>query len=444
MSVNLVNPLGVGSQSIFGSSATSGIALKLGISTDEFQTIKMGLPCGPQQYGMCNVFIGHRSCEISFGGDNNVVIGHQAGYQLQGDANVCLGYGAGLGVGLFTSNVQIGSLSSGTDFAVAVGSGTSAIGRWSIAVGCEAKSIGERSIAIGESTQAKGAGAFTLANRVRGRFLPGSTYAVQVDGDVLSLTNGCVLGFCPRILSETNTAASLKDPLTQYPSWKIALEQDDLVIRSAKGAVVRFVEGYRSGVLNFTGSHCVRWASSDSLEEAMSIIPKEIIDDNLKNHRHPLSYILVQITEPTDDDASSVQSMTDPDPEEDGALPVVCIWKRDRTDHNASSSIFGAIAARQGKGECRRIGHLRFEAPAECAEEEEKVTVHACGDGLIWVRAPIGTSLPVGTLLTGDDVPGLSRPQGHTRLESDTVAKTTQSVCFRVSELRLVPCSYKM
>ena len=455
MSVNILSTSSLYGVSITGGVGAQGLATSLGVSTGDYQSVKVGMNAAQLQRGGSNVFVGQSVAEMSSDGNNNVAVGYRAAANLAGDANAVFGsVSASTLGGQGSSNVVFGCgadvTASNVSGAVAVGSRAAASGS-STSVGSLATASGFRSVALGSSTRASGIGSFTLANRLRGYYSGsgsgGSSYAVQVDADVLKLSNGGMLGFCGRTLNSASSAASL-DPMDQVPAWRMGLEGDDLVLRSVRGAVVRFVDDYRSSVLNFTGSHLVQWARPEALIHALCTVPKAVRDANIDAKRHPLAYTLVQVVENENENDIALS-----DVEADDALPRVAVWLSsfnhdDSTINRDAASVFGAIAARQGDGEARRIGHLDFGN----GSSSRGIFVHAAGDGKVWVNLqprPGSLSLasyPVGTLLTADpDVPGLACPQVTPIVLSTTVAKTTQTMTMHVdTRFQLISCTYRM
>lgn len=456
MSVNLLSTGALYGVSILGGGGTLGVAATLGVSTGDYQSVKIGQQAAQLQQGGCNVFMGQNVAELSSNGNNNAVVGYLAARTLVGDGNTVFGSVAASTLGpIGASNVTVGCgadvTAQNASGAVSVGARASASSS-STSVGSAATASGFRSVAIGTNTRASGTGSFTLANRLRG-YSSGGSYAVHVDADVLKLANGGMLGFCDRTLTAVSSAASA-EPLDQVPSWRMGLEGDDLVLRSVRGAVVRFVDDYRSSVLNFTASHHVLWASPASYVHGLCAIPSQVRLANLHASRHPLAYTLVQVIEPESD-----IRMTDgccDDAEADASLPRVAVWLSERSGWEAdAASVFGVIAARQGGASgARQIGNVTFGAPDANANAQDGVTVHAAGDGRVWVYvdAEERRTYPVGTLLTAHlSIPGVACPQEgcHTQqYTSSTVAKTTQTIrCASQPsghQYHLVNCTYRM
>jgi len=458
MSVNILSTSALYGVSITGGGGAQGLATLLNVSTGDYQSVKVGVNAAQLQRGGSNVFVGQSVAEMSSDGNNNVAVGYRAAANLAGDANAVFGsVSASTLGGQGSSNVVVGCgadvTAANVSGAVAVGSRAAASGS-STSVGSLATASGLRSVALGSSTRASGIGSFTLANRLRGYYSgsgSGLSYAVQVDADVLKLANGGMLGFCDRTLTSVSSAASL-DPMDQVPAWRMGLEGDDLVLRSVRGAVVRFMDDYRSSVLNFTGSHLVQWARPEALVHALCTVPKAVRDANIDAKRHPLAYTLVQVVENENENANDIALS---DVEADDALPRVAVWLSsfnhdDSTINRDAASVFGAIAARQGDGEARRIGHLDFGNGSRGSSRG--IFVHAAGDGKMWVNLQprLGSlslaSYPVGTLLTADpDVPGIACPQVTPIVLSTTVAKTTQTMTMHVdTRFQLISCTYRM
>jgi hypothetical protein len=447
MSVNILSTGTLYGVSITGGGGAQGVASTLGVSTGDFQSVKLGLQAAQLQQGGCNVFVGQSVVDLSSNGNNNSVLGYQAARSLAGDGNVVMGSLAASTLGpVGSSNVILGMgadvTAQSASGVVSVGARAAASGS-STALGTSAIASGNRSVALGYSTRASGVGSFTLANRIRGYYSGGSsTYAVHVDADVLKLANGGMLGFCNRTLTAVSSASS-SDPLDQVPAWRFGLEGDDLVLRSVRGAVVRFVDDYRSSVLNFTGSHTVDWAAPEALVHALCSVPREVRDANIAACRHPLAYTLVQAVDEDDAAVECRAAEKTEDLESDCSLPRVEIWKR----NGNAAAIFGAVAARQGGSEARRIGHVAF-GEGKDKEKKSGITVHAAGDGKVWVRVRrCDGVMSIGTLLTGDPtIPGVACAQDEPRVVlSTTIAKTTQSLRFNSdSEYQLASCTYRM
>ncbi|GAX85680.1 hypothetical protein CEUSTIGMA_g13094.t1 [Chlamydomonas eustigma] len=245
--------------SISGGTSVSTAISSIGISTSANNSVVVGFGCGTLNTDTANTLIGFQAAQFSLAGGSCTVLGAGAAPSMSGNGNVyvgassavnahsagnnvVVGYNCGFSVYTGSCNVAIGA---GADVILDASSGT-AVGGGAV--------VGYGSVAMGAGTAATGRGEFDLRGRVRGYVASSNysgviTYAVQVDADALKLCNGGVLAFC---------AGGACNAL---PNWGVAATAcNDLAFTSCNGSVVRLLDDFSPGLLDFTGQH--RCASS--------------------------------------------------------------------------------------------------------------------------------------------------------------------------------------
>ena len=450
MSVSLAGTSSTtGSVSINGSTGVQGTISSLGISTSANESVVIGYGGATQQQGVNNVFAGYEVAALSTTGNNNVGVGFQAATNLAGDGNVLIGSSAATGLSLANGNVVVGVgaasllqsaysnvlIGAGTDStdtnasaAIAIGANARASGGngnaqiAGVALGRGSIANGRYALALGTGVNAVGDGSFTVANRVRGYHSiadPGS-YVVQIDADALKIANGGMIAFTPRTLTAISSA-SMSTPLDQQAAWRAGMEDDDLVFRSVGGAVVRFMDDYVSGVLDFVATHCSEWGNPVS-DASVLLAHKAAVEANVKARRHPLSYLVVSSAA---DEAGLAHD----------AVPTIKLCSSPQDARAA----FGVVAADQSN--CHTIGHLSFGRSVA----SNTVIVNSLGEGWIWVDLPEGSAVRNGDLLSA--VPsrgGLAAVSADPDIvTTTTIAKATMSMQGCADGCALVPCTYR-
>jgi hypothetical protein len=466
---------------ISGGNAQSAIAATLGISTGQNASTVVGQNCAILNRGMSNTFIGFNALLNSTAGNGDTVLGFGAAQNLLGNNNVLLGASvasnaiatsANVVVGAYgapslgssgCSNVAIGTLVDlpcDASQATAVGHGTTAT-VWGTAIGALATANGRGSAAIGLSATTTGAGTFSLIGRVRGYYVNADlgysssldTYAVQVEADALKLGNGAALAWCPKYPNNTVVASNC------LPAWAASLSNDvdsgllDLVFRSQGGAVVRFVDDFRPGLLDFTAQHrCV--LRSSSCPAASNLKPGMVVSAT------------GQYQSASSSSSSAIQAVGPgggTPPLADEAVPVVEI-SSERCDRRAfgvlSDANFGVGGGIGGGSDIStyRFGNLAFDralpelaeassppASPSASQASRWVVVNAAGEGGILV-CDLGGPIRNGDLLTtaGPPYDGAAMRQTEPWVGAHTVAKATCDCGFEDGgSERLIGCVYK-
>lgn len=466
MSVSLSGSSTTSGVSINGTTGVQGTISSLGISTSVNESVVIGYGGAINQTGLNNMFAGYEVAALSTTGNKNVGIGYRAAYTLAGDGNVIIGSSAAAQMTIANGNVVVGVgsarllqgaysnvlVGAGADANAANASGAIAIGANSVASGGSGNALlaavalgrgasadGRYALALGTGVSAIGDGSFTVANRVRGYYsaADAGSYVVQIDADALKIANGGALAFTPRTLTVVSSALSAT-PMDQAAAWRAAMEGDDLVFRSVGGAVVRFVDDYVSGVLDFVATHDSEWAE-DGRERA----PREAVAANRGAGRHPLAYLIVSSAA---DEAGLVDGT---------AVPRVRLCR----SHRDCRAAFGVVAPDQRVS--RRVGHIAFSDADVDADaygcpigdrDRKRVCVSSLGEGWIWVRnaTPLAATVGNGDLLVAaPDAGGAAELHDATVGMADAVAcaravaKATMTVDIASGGIALVPCTYR-
>jgi hypothetical protein len=450
----------VSGSAISGGNAQTSIAATLGLSTGQNASTVLGQNCATLNRGMSNTFIGFNALMNSTAGNNDTVVGFGAGPNLLGSYNLMLGSSVATSAYAVSGNVVLGSFAapslggSGSSnvlvgmqadalrdasSAVAVGYATSA-GLQATALGAGATATGRGSVALGSAATTTGAGTFSIVGRVRGYYVNADrgamtqldTYAVQVEADALKLGNGAALAFCPKYPNNTVVASNC------LPAWAASLSNNassglyDLVFRSTDGAVVRFVDDFRPGLLDFTAQHrCVLRVSRSETLPAKTLVPGMVVvaTGEYRSCTGGGSNALVTADE---------------------AVPIVelCSTARD-------ARAFGVLSDANFEGgsvSTYRFGNLAFErAPPELpgaassGQQQRWVVVNAAGEGGI-LACGAGGAIRNGDLLTtaGSPHEGSAMRQTEPWVAAHTVAKATCDCDFAtLSERALIGCTYK-
>lgn len=369
-----VSTLPTASLSGGNTASIASAAAALGIATGVNDTVSIGQNCATLQTGFSNVFIGNNAAANSVNGDLNAIVGFHAAPRLAGTANalfggraardletgrynVVVGPDAGDGLRTGSRNVVIGAnakpASGDAAKAVVIGADASAAGSGT-SIGPGAVAAGKTSVSIGSGTVAPADGSFNIANRIQGFFVRTAsaaaykaTYMVHVAGDVLSIAAGSALAF-----AGSNIAS---------PAWMMRAEGTDLVLRSAAGTVVRFVDDFHSGVLNFTGQHrCELLGAATTASGAHS----------QQHSPHHLAGRLVV-------SAGTYSAFPRRPRGVDDAVPRVRLSSR-----ACDPSVFGVVSGSTAVGR-HRLGFMAFETGLE--EGAERVLVNSAGEGAVWV-----------------------------------------------------------
>lgn len=435
---------------ISGGNAQTSLAATLGLSTGQNASTVLGQNCAVLNRGMSNTFIGFNALVNSTAGSCDTVIGFGAAQNLLGNNNVLLGVSvannafatsANVVVGAFaapslggsgSSNVLLGMNADATrdaSQAVAVGHAAAAT-NWATAVGAMATASGRGSVSLGMSATTNGPGTFSIIGRVRGYYVNADlgsstaldTYAVQVEADALKLGNGAALAFCPKYPNNTVVASNC------LPAWAASLSNDvssgllDLVFRSQGGAVVRFVDDFRPGLLDFTAQHrCVlRGAQTLRLLRPGMVVSA------------------------TGDYLGSSSGAREASADE--AVPIVEISRAPR-DPRAFGVLSDANFGLDAGVSTYRLGNLAFDKPAPDPPQEEDgarwIVVNSAGEGGILV-CDAGGPIRNGDLLTTAQGAGTAMRQAEPWVGAHTVAKATCDCDFGDGRReRLIGCAYK-
>lgn len=491
---------GTGVVSLNGTTGVLGVIASIGISTSANDSVVIGLGGAQSQSGINNLFIGYQVAALSTVGNNNVGLGYQAAYNLAGNGNVIMGSLSGKRMALSSGNVALGVgsaallqsafsnviVGAGADATTTNAAGCIAIGAncrasggngnvsvAATAIGVGARADGRYALALGAGVVASGDGSFTVANRLRGYHstTDAGSYVVQVDADALKLANGGVVAFASRTISAVSSAA-LATPADQPVAWRIGLEGNDLVFRSAGGSVVRMVDDYVSGVLDFVASHSAQWGVPgggviDGGEAVTSptrapcapcapcapirVAPNAMaVSANLRANRHPHAFLVVSSVA----DACGLVGEDLADGTDDGcmrAVPRVAVCGCDVDCRTA----FGVVAphpnAPDGTSRARQVGNIAFTRGDDTdAAGENGVTVYSLGEGWIWVTLD-ARGVRAGDLLVACSTSGGTAVVSHTQdvVTATTIAKATRSYVAQQSTqdntrgIALVPCTYR-
>ncbi len=401
-----------GSFSISGGNAAASIASSLGINTASLSSVSVGYNSAPLNQGYSNVIVGYMAAQYSqtaagstiigfaaapYAASTNVVyVGRQAAQQAQSaTANVAVGAMVAPTLVSGDSNVLIGTMAD----VHSDGFGGTAVGHraraetYGTALGAGAAALGRGSVALGGGAVSSNDGEFNLAGRVRGYIALSNvsgepprmvTYAVQVDADALKIGGGGALAFC----ADRGSNAA--------PMWAACLSGADLELRSSNGAVVRFVDDFRAGLLDFTAQHrCV-------------LRPRE--EDG------PLG-LAGRIVVATGEYDSSVGGAGHVSADE--AVPVV-----EMSSRAGDPRAFGVLSSAPPGW---RIGNIEFSRAEREDEgsEDMRVLVNAAGEGGIWV-CDEGGALRNGDLVTtGSTLHGVGMRQTEAWVAAHTAAKVT-------------------
>ena len=446
---------------ISGGNSQTSIAATLGLSTGQNASTVLGQNCAILNRGMSNTFIGFNALINSTAGNNDTVIGFGAAQNLLGNNNVMFGSSVAGNAYATSANVIIGSFAapslggSGSSNvvvgmhadtirdasqAVAVGfSACSTVG--ATAVGALATANGRGSASIGLSATTTGDGTFSIIGRVRGYYVNADlgsttqldTYSVQVEADVLKLGNGAALAFCPKYPNNIVVASNC------LPAWAASLSNDansgllDLVFRSSGGAVVRFVDDFRPGLLDFTAQHrCVLRSSSSTLRPGMIVSATGDFRGSSSSSSSSSSN-------------NNIIGSAFAEPTADEAVPIVEVSSV--SNDTRAFGVLSDVNFGEGGVSTYRFGNLAFEkAPPDPVEEGARwVVVNAAGEGGI-LACDLGGPIRNGDLLTTAGCPydGSAMRQAEPWVAAYTVAKATCDCDFAdgISE-RLIGCTYK-
>lgn len=474
--------------SINGATGVQGVIASLGISTSANDSVVIGVGGAQNQSGINNLFIGYQVAALSTVGNNNVGLGYQAAYNLAGNGNVIMGSSSGRRMTLSSGNVALGVgsaallqgafsnviVGAGADATTANAAGCIAIGAncrasggngnvsvAATAIGVGARADGRYALALGAGVVASGDGSFTVANRLRGyrSTTDAGSYVVQVDADALKLANGGVVAFAARTISAVSSAA-LATPADQPVAWRIGLEGDDLVFRSAGGSVVRMVDDYVSGVLDFVASHSAEWGVTCPTRAPRApcappapirVAPNAMaVSANLRANRHPHAFLVVSSV------ADACGLVGEDLSQSVGAVRTDCMRAVPRVavcgcDEDCRTA-FGVVAphpnAPDGTSRARQVGHIAFTRgddaviAGDSAADSASVTVYSLGEGWIWVTLD-ARGVRAGDLLAACSTTGGTAVVSHTQdvVTATTIAKATRSSCATC--MTLVPCTYR-
>lgn len=425
----------------------AGVAESIGVLTADYDSVRIGkdVARGMTDSAHGNTYIGTSTAQYTTSGSYNVGIGHKASLVSAGFGNVVVGSSSASGMYGGSGNVILGARSAsslngghsnvfvgtGADNVMDDGVGSVAVGASSrassgaVALGRASTAYGESAVAVGTRASATGDGAFSLANRVRGHFSvenPGS-YVVEVDADALKLADGGVLAFCPRRADEPDhPAVESAQPLDQRVSWMLTLEGADLVMRSAGGAVVRFVDDFRAGVLDFTATHTAYWPSAEYVRVAAE---GPLAAMNRALGRPALSGLVVVATEGEEERrGEAARAWTDAG---DRAVPCgVALCSRPE-----DPAVLGVTSSCSSSHGAFHVGNVVFQPPptAGFAAGGPSVAVATSGDVRVWVLCERSRGVRAGDLLTTAGAPaGAARVQASPIRMAWTIGKVLRSV----------------
>jgi hypothetical protein len=408
--------MSVSTVSISGGTAVTSAVASLGISTSTQMSITVGYNAAALNQGYSNVFLGYQTAQYSRYGNGLIAIGFAAAPMTSGNHSVYVGGQTAVNVGSGSANVTVGAQSAASlvaggsnvivgTFADAFGDASggvavghrSKVGSNSVAIGAGAVAYGRGCMAVGGGVTASNDGDFNLVGRIRGYValsnvsqanLALATYAVQVDADVLKLGGGGALAFCA---DRASNAA---------PVWAAQLAGSNLEIRSQNGAVVRFLDDFRPGLLDFTATHrCVLEAPEDVDDLGIGLPGRVVV-----------------ATGRYDSSAGGEGHVS-----ADEAVPVVELSSRAQ-DPRA----FGTLSAHPAPG--WRLGPLEFEPPTPTTTvtgDIRRVLVNSAGEGGIWVSDEGGPIRNGDLVTTGSRLRGVATRQEQPWVGAHTAAKVT-------------------
>ena len=414
--------------------------------------VVMGFATAPNLYGDNNVIIGKKAANGTYvRGFANVVIGNVAAPSLVGGfSNVMIGTGVDMLVDANNMTV-IGSGASSTGFCVAIGyksqnqglhsiaigdnatTGTAgsialgtratAVGAGSISIGYNAKTPNKDSLAIGSNVSATVTGSMNILNRVVGYFSPintstgdlstlnkapsNATYVLQANVDALKITGGGVIAFCKGAGGGVTNGVQA-DP---DPQWVVGMSSNDLAFTSSNGAVVKLVDDFRPGLLDFTAQHRCVWTTRDTNVSFSS------------SNAGPAALPLAGRVVIANGGYRSTGGATIPTADE--AVPTV-----ELATEPMDAKAFGVLSSDPANE--YRIGHLVFQK--EMDEADRTVVVNSAGEGGIWVSDENGPIRNGDLVTTGSSIPGVAVRQNDDLVHSYTVAKITCDEPFLFGE----------
>lgn len=378
------------SNTIVGNSAAAN-------SVQGSTNVLMGFEAAPNIFSDNNVFIGAQVAKGEYvSGYANVGIGNYAAPSLSGGfSNVLVGTGADtIDDGNYLT--ALGGGASSTTYGVAIGYMSQAKDICSIAIGINSFAQGTNSLAIGSNVSSSIAGSINIMNRIVGYYSPinsqnqapiNATYVLQANVDALKITGGGVIAFCAEAGGGYNDNYQV-DPA---PQWIIGASSNDLAFTSSNGAVVKLVDDFRPGLLDFTAQHRCVWCQRSDMPEAIPLAGRIVIANGKYQSTGGA-------TVPTADEAvPMVELATDPmDPRAFGVLSGDPVNEY-------------------------RIGHLVFQKEAD----GKTVVVNSAGEGGIWVSDENGPIRNGDLVTTGSSIPGVAVRQYDDLVHSYTVAKIT-------------------
>ena len=363
--------------------------------------------------GYANVVVGNYAAPSLSGSFSNVMVG--TGADTKNDANyvTVLGGGAssstyGVAVGFNSTTTGLNAISIGANATaglaggIAIGNNSLNNGRGSIAIGFKSYTPNANSLAIGSNVSSSIIGSLNIMNRIVGYYSPinndpnnglplkeapkNATYVIQTNADALKITGGGVLAFCPGAGGGyVNSVQADPDP-----RWVIGMSANDLAFTSSNGAVIKLVDDFRPGLLDFTAQH-------RCLCHCEPPLPGRIVIATGKYR----STAGGSATEPTADEA----------------VPIV-----DLATKHMDPRVFGVVS-RDPANEYR-FGHLVFKKESH-QKEGTVIVVNSAGEGGVWVSNENGRIRNGDLVTTGSSVPGVAVKQLDDLVHSYTVAKIT-------------------
>ena len=357
-----------------------------------------GYNAGVITSGVRNTYIGFQAADGSLRGDDNVVVGWDAGRQISGSKNVLIGNAdapnlagnmnvfVGYSTGLTTSNQSnitcVGSgCSVSGDNPVVCGSFNTTSSDGAIVVGTNNQVVGPNSIVIGSYAQSVAANAIIIGN---------ATYdSIDICG---MITGDASTGIT--VTSNISVAGVAVCPKVAVGDWTITFRQNDTtggqdLIMFSQNNFVSFDDTFEPGVLNFTGQHRCAF-------EGFGMGPSDLCVGKIVRSTGKYRNL-------DDDDRACI----------DESVPVVTM-----TTTKRDPAVFGVISGfRRGDF---KIGNLVFRTQNDVV----RVVINSVGEGGIWVCDEEGDFVN-GDLVVSSSLPGHGCKQADDIVRSCTIAKIT-------------------
>ena len=451
----------VGTTNINGGVTGGSAGTITGLSTTTNDSVLIGQNCATNDInGFSNTYVGNWAATNSTQGSGNVAVGFYAAPYISSDNNVIVGNNANIFstgggwatvVGAYASSTPYGvamgynssTYLSGFNsyYGIAIGTNSQSLGQCSVSVGYNSYTDSDGSIAIGKGSKCLNAdsgisigvgaqsfvksvsigsnavsqpGGVNINNRLMGYFATATataTYVLQARADALKIVGGGVLAFCSGA-----GGVSGSTQLDPAPQWTVGTSSDDLMFTSSSGAVVKLVDDFRPGLLDFTAQHrCIFRGGALAPPPPPHTGHRGGGGDFPPGYRGDLHTGLVVIATGKYKAASSGGTA----PTADEAVPVV-EFATDPMDPR----VFGVLSG-DPVGEYR-FGHLVFQQRGGHDDEDEPfVVVNSAGEGGIWVSNENGAIRNGDLVITGSSIPGVAIRQPDDIVRSYTCAKIT-------------------